>query len=637
MNNPSIKQIQNNKSADKIIFFLALLIFSYTLIRAYQLSFTWDESFSYLQFVRNGILFPDKYEKMDANNHLLNTWLNIHLIKYFGVSEFVLRLPSLCSHLLFLFFSYKLVKDFQSIWLVVASFLIINLNPYLLDFFSLSRGYGLSLGLMMTSIYYLFAILTQGYKPKHILLAIIFGLLATLANFVMLNYFLVSFGLIVLLLANNILQTNNNVKQKIIIFLKSATLPVFVFTLSLCFIVPIALKLKEVGALFYGGNKGFWTDTFCTITDRCFYELGYNYWIQRFAKGFVILIFVLASACVGFRVFKKQTTKTNLFLGTLIVLIGLCVLSTIAQYYLFSTLYLIDRTALFFVVLFNLLFVVFINEITKEIKSAGVVIYFGSILTILHFVLAFNLHYVLEWKPDADIKQMIVDLDKIKEIPQGKNTISIAIPLEFDQGINFYRVKDKRTWINTVERSDVNDKRYDYLFISPEEFSKINMDSIEIIKRYPGTNNILAKIKETPNLTKVCFSQQLDFANTKEKMYTIDDKLEYAQGFRYVINDSATKDKNAEVVFTAKVMAEDISKNNLFVIIAFNNSKDTYEWKRACVKDYIVKLNDWVDVYYSVLVPKECVSGDELKSYIWNPNKHSLRVKKMELKWLSKP
>src|ERR1019366_4686768 len=130
MNNPSIKQIQNNKSADKIIFFLALLIFSYTLIRAYQLSFTWDESFSYLQFVRNGILFPDKYEKMDANNHLLNTWLNIHLIKYFGVSEFVLRLPSLCSHLLFLFFSYKLVKDFQSIWLVVASFLIINLNPY---------------------------------------------------------------------------------------------------------------------------------------------------------------------------------------------------------------------------------------------------------------------------------------------------------------------------------------------------------------------------------------------------------------------------------------------------------------------------------------------------------------------------
>ena len=623
-----------NKKTNWLLFVLVALIFSYTLVRAYLLSFTWDESYSYLQFVRNGILFPDKYETMDANNHLLNTWLNIHIIKYFGVSEFALRLPSLCSHLLFLFFSYKLIKDFQNKWLVIASFLIISLNPYLLDFFSLSRGYGPSIGLMMTSIYYVYAFITNEFKTKYAVIAVSIGGLATAANFVMLNYFTVSFGLVVMLTLINFIQQGKKIWAK---FLMSLILPATIFFFCLFFFLPIALKLKEAGALFYGGNKGFWTDTFCTITNSCFYELGYNYWFQRVAKGFVILVVLSAGGFFAMKAVKKETNNNKLFLGFLILLLCFCSLSTIVQHYVFGTLYLIDRTALFLVILFNLSLVFFINELSKEKKQVVFVSYLGCTFAVFHFVLAFNLSYVLEWKKDADIKQMIVDLDKIKEIPKEKSSISIAIPLEFDQGINFYRVKDNKVWINTAERSNMNDKRYDYLFFSPEEFPKIKMDSIDIIKRYPGTNNVLAKQKHALELTKVCFSKLLDFENTKEKIYSIDEKTEYAQGFDYKINDSITKDKNAEVIFSANVLAEDISKDNLYIIVAFQNSKGLYLWKRACVKDYIIKPNHWTNVYYSVLVPKECMAGDELKSYIWNPNKHRLQVKKMEFKWLSKP
>jgi hypothetical protein len=244
---------------------------------------------------------------------------------------------------------------------------------------------------------------------------------------------------------------------------------------------------------------------------------------------------------------------------------------------------------------------------------------------------------VLEWKWDADIKQMIEDLDKIKEIPKGKNNISISIPLEMDQGINFYRAKDNRNWINTVERSNLRDMRFDYLFFYPEELSKINTDSIEIIKRYPRSNNILARPKYLPNLTKVCFENVLDFEKINGGIYHLDENTEYSQGFAYKINDSITPNRNAEVVFSAKVLAENMDKNNLFVVIAFANSKGAYEWKKAYIKDYIVKPNEWTDVYFSVLVPEECNAGDELNSYIWNPNRHKLSIKKMELKWLSKP
>ncbi|MCX6294911.1 MAG: hypothetical protein NTX97_02405 [Bacteroidetes bacterium] len=621
------------KNTNKIIFVLGLSIFSYTLIRACLLSFTWDESFSFLQYVRNETLFPDKYEAMDANNHLLNTWLNIYLVKVFGVSEFVLRLPALFAHLLFLVFSFKLLKNFQSSSLLIASFLIINLNPYLLDFFSLSRGYALSLGLMMASIYYLYLFIANEYKTKDALKAIALGGLAASANFVMLNYFVVSFGLMGILMLTDFMPKED---KKWLKLFASLGLQMLVFSLFLLFLLPIVLKLKEADALYYGGNKGFWSDTFSTITDRCFYDIGYNYWFQRLAKGFVILIALAASVFVGMKHAKKQINKSNSFLGTLVLLLGFCVLSTIVQHYVLGTLYLIERTAIFLVVLFNLLFVFFINEFSKEKKKVVFISYLAAVIVGVHFLIAFNLSYVLEWKQDADIKEMISDLDKIKVIPKDKCNISIAIPLEFDQGINFYRAKDNRYWINTVQLSNWKDTRYDYLFFSPEEFSKINMDSVDIIKRYPGTNSVLAKWKKHADLTKVSFLQDLNYGDTKEKAYLIDGKVEYAQGFNYIINDSITADKNAEVVFKATVMGTDVLKSNLFMIVSFENSKGLYEWRRACVKDYIVKSDEWTDICYSVLVPKECKSGDVLKSYIWNRYKHILYVKKMEFKWLNK-
>ena len=209
--------------------------------------------------------------------------------------------------------------------------------------------------------------------------------------------------------------------------------------------------------------------------------------------------------------------------------------------------------------------------------------------------------------------------------------------MEFEQGINFYRAKDNLVWLNSVERSDISDTRYDYLFFGPEQASKINMDSIEIIKLYPHTNNILAKPKWPTTLTKTGLTQELEYLKEPQGAYLINEKAEYSKSLNYKVNDSITPDKNAEVVFFATVKAADVFKSNLFMVISFENAKGAYLWKKASIKDYIIKKDEWIDISYSVLVPKTCVAGDELKCYIWNPNKHFLLVKKMNFKWLIKP
>jgi hypothetical protein len=251
--------------------------------------------------------------------------------------------------------------------------------------------------------------------------------------------------------------------------------------------------------------------------------------------------------------------------------------------------------------------------------------------------MSFNFNYVLEWKSNADVKEMLTDLEKIKSIPKQKKSINICIPLSFDQSINYYRAVNNLTWINTVERSADINLLSDYLYIEPEQYVGKNLDSVEIINTYPLTKNILAKPKSPPNYSRVRFSEKLNFENTAGEKYVIDDKVEYAQGFNYTVNDSITPDSNGEIVFSAEIMAESILKSNLFVIISFENAKGLYEWKRAFIKDYIVRKGEWLEACFSVPVPKECVSGDQLKCYIWNPNKHKLFVKEMELKWLSKP
>jgi hypothetical protein len=436
---------------------------------------------------------------------------------------------------------------------------------------------------------------------------------------------------------HQLLQGDKTVTQKTVQLFAKMILPTMIVFISLFLLLPIALKLKEAGALFYGGNNGFWTDTFCTITDRSFYELGYNYWFQRFAKGFVILIALAGSAFVGWKHATKKTNEHNLFLGALLLLLGLCSLSTIVQHYLFETLYLLDRTAMFLVVLFNLTLVFFINELYKENKKSAIFSYVSCLFLVYHFVMSFNFNYVLEWKSNADVKEMLTDLEKIKFIPKQKKSINICAPLSFVQSINYYRAVNNLTWINTVERSADINLLSDYLYIEPEQYVGKNLDSLEIINMYPLTKNILAKPKSPPNYSRVRFSEKLNFENTAGETYVIDENVEYAQGFNYTVNDSITPDSNGEIVFSAEIMAESILKSNLFVIISFENAKGLYEWKRAFIKDYIVKKNEWAEARFSVPVPKECVSGDQLKCYIWNPNKHKLFVKEMELKWLSKP
>jgi hypothetical protein len=105
---------QPDKVTNLILIISGLLLFSYTVARAYFVSFTFDESTSYLEYVRKGIIIPTHFNGGDANNHLINTWLMEFFSWLLGTSDFVLRLPNLLAHIVYLIYSAKLVKNLSS-------------------------------------------------------------------------------------------------------------------------------------------------------------------------------------------------------------------------------------------------------------------------------------------------------------------------------------------------------------------------------------------------------------------------------------------------------------------------------------------------------------------------------------------
>ena len=73
-----------------------------------------------------------------ANNHLLNTLL-IYPFSLLDLSSF-LRLPNILSGVFYIFISLKLSEHSNK----NTYFQHINLCPYLIEFFSIARGYGIS-------------------------------------------------------------------------------------------------------------------------------------------------------------------------------------------------------------------------------------------------------------------------------------------------------------------------------------------------------------------------------------------------------------------------------------------------------------------------------------------------------------
>lgn len=132
---------------------LLITLFCTNVYRAVTQSVAHDEALTYQYFLRG--YFSDVWTKYNANNHILHTYLCRISIGIFGVSELPLRLPSLLGGAIYLFGVYRICRHVfgdGSLFLLAVS--LLSLNPFVLDFLSAARGYGMAMAFFLWALYY---------------------------------------------------------------------------------------------------------------------------------------------------------------------------------------------------------------------------------------------------------------------------------------------------------------------------------------------------------------------------------------------------------------------------------------------------------------------------------------------------
>lgn len=130
---------------------LLLVLFAFNLYRAAMLSVTPPEAVTYNRFV--GPSLQDAAALTSANNHVLNTMLARISTSIFHLTDLALRLPSLLGGLLYFWAVFRLARRaFGGGPLFLAAVALLSLNPLVLDYLSMARGYGFALAFWLWAL-----------------------------------------------------------------------------------------------------------------------------------------------------------------------------------------------------------------------------------------------------------------------------------------------------------------------------------------------------------------------------------------------------------------------------------------------------------------------------------------------------
>jgi hypothetical protein len=646
------------------VILLACLLFAYVGIRAYVLPITWDEAANYLQFTRKGLLSPFHFPfpHFGANNHFLNAWLTYLTTAAFGASEFTLRLPVLGAHLLFLYYTARLSSQFSVPLLRLSAFVVLNANPYLLDFFSLSRGYGLAYGLLAGSLWYLYQFFTTNHHSRYGLASIVFGIMAVTAHLTLIHFLISLLGLIVvasILLAPPGLSLDRRVSHALRVnAIAIAAVAVFLMPALL-----VLRRLNRAGSFFYGGTTSFWKDTIVSVFNRSLYEKQYPALLTSslgtpsllwpsYVLGSIAILAVFLALVVAIRGLIKQIEPGKLYLLALVFLLGSCSLALIVQHQLLGVLYLTGRTGLYLLILFSFLLVVLANELSLSSKSWQYGLAMVALVVGVHTITCLNFQYALEWKLDADVKSMVKDIAAARDpAPTNKFNTDVGVNLEFVAPLNFYRAVAGLTWLNVADRKAKSHPLNDFYLYSEEDWRTMNPDSFVVLKTYPLNQSRLLRRRGRPAHYHIRLSRTMAFDRSATSISPMDststgaalgrpasgrtDKAHhYSQAITYRIDLPTGAAKESIVTVRAMIWMKSLNNANAELVVVFRRKDGIYSWHGVAVRDFGRQARTWFPVYLSCFVPAQAQQGDLMSVYLTN-DKSLVFIDDLQMRWLT--
>lgn len=473
-------------------------ILAFLIIKSLKMQITCDESYTVEILSKVAVWDLVSYKSSYTNNHVLNTLLVKFLFWVFNSFDHSLaRVPNIAAFVVYFYYCFRFSQRYiSSNWIGFMFIAVLCCNPYLLDFFALIRGYGLSIGLMMASIYFA-ARFTLDNHTKSLIISLLFSVLSVYAQFATLHFYLGLNALIAFYLIESYVQN----RKKNDLFYGFGMQFLGALLLTLLIYMPLKAILKDNQIAYYG-TDGFWENTLVSVIKNSLYSTQYFKADQTIPifKYLTLVLFCLSAAFVVYNLIKKTGAKsektypsvfaTILFLST--------AFSVVAQFHLLGNQYVIDRTALFFYPLLAMLMPIVPLFFGHKRQGVSTFIAFLFIVfSVNHIKRSNQLTSYREWWYDVHTYEIMDMMQQEYNKSDPKQPIKFTTYWFFCPSFTYHQAKSKANYMEKIEYHAKIDtvNVYDFYYTLQEEVPLLK-PKYDVFKEWDYGQWVLMKRKK---------------------------------------------------------------------------------------------------------------------------------------------
>lgn len=464
-----------------LAFAILLFVFSFSVYRARVVPITHDEGLTYQWFLDSGEIGMLVFH---SNNHVLFTFIAKPFVKLLGITELTLRIPALIATGGYLIFAYLLCRRlFGDSVLLILAVAMLCLNPTLMDFMMLARGYLLGAAFLMAAMYVLLVLAgkeqfdpqdtqwRRGCGTASVLLAL--AVTANLTDIVPAAALWLCFAALALPDTRRFLEDSYRptLRSFLLWFLAPGVL------VGSFILWPFLIQVRP--GMFYAGyrhlpdslqdlfNSFFlykWTGDFYSSLGSLAPAPGsWQSWASNIG-AFVLLpllvLFVLVGSILLLRARlgpRRRDFEQSLLFGGAAV--G-CVVFWLVLHFAIGTLYPLDRTFLFAIPLFTV-GAILVGKDVASLYSSRILPLVGFLLiafVIADYGAALHVRYCRYVAYDSISRQMFKSIVADAK-SRGLATARVGGTWWYEPEVNFYRRRYKDNWISVY---DVKSPEYHY-------------------------------------------------------------------------------------------------------------------------------------------------------------------------------
>lgn len=587
------------KRSHLVCTFLSILLSVYVVLRAVVVPFTIDEAITFLNYVHTGSWWPT-HAKPDANNHLLNSFLAILSSSVFGNAPWALRLPNILAGVLYLVFAVKWCKRMHSWQAATAVFAALVGSHFLIDFFALCRGYGLSLAFLSVSLYYLLdwqkknSIARLGLSLAAMVLAVFSNLALLIPSIALLSVALL------LLVVNRVGQSPKRIAAEGVIVLLSVV--------PLVWLAKVAFGLQESGLIYIGGTAGFWNTTVVSVLQSAFGSLTQLHLIMPMVLAIPFVVFLLRMVHFKFHVFTSEST-------TLISVLAITVVGQLLAHHWFEVNYPVERVALYFIPLTVLAIGHLFDDEkrTAQRKLMYVPLVFLWLIPV-GALPQINLSYVAQWKWNAGTEQYFQKL--MEEQKQTERPILVRLDKLQQPTFQYYNTLNGMPLLPALTYAS-NANSFDYLISKPN--TPLAPQGFDTLAIHPVAETVL--YKRNQRLNRVPLLKQ-----TKEPISGND---EYVSFFSGHVDTLASQTLLLEARAT---LSAPVDINAWVVMQVLNKEEQTALYTHFNAHEILhPNGEETYRLHIQAICPAEINQRDYVKFFLWNIDREPIALSELTI------